>query len=285
MIRLWGGVALISLLGGCAALQNDVTQLSRGIRYDQAQLVSGKRADVAEYKVAGVGLAIASPSVHGALPKGTGIGMATGLLLGSGGDFNDYALKHSHLEVWMPVDELNSVDAAELKMSQLLEQAIEKSISSDYQIKKVKYADSPNFAGGQLLSMDLRVNGPHCENWSCLILAPLKEPPYNKNKGLMKWVDWPQLSKGNKGCFVYRGLWAISWVKITHEHVEEGSFSGRWHRKEVEIPDWFDNGQFLLSVTKHLPEWAYYFISGDEENNNTIKGPVLLNQGKIITFN
>jgi len=127
-------VAVAIILSGCATTHNDIAYASLGYVKNP-----GRLTESTGWRATGLGLEVASPHVTGSLvPSGVGIGIMSAKLLTSG-NFQDFAQKNSHFEVWMPVSEAADEADAKLKMSALMENAIRKAFLPHYQTKIFEY--------------------------------------------------------------------------------------------------------------------------------------------------
>jgi hypothetical protein len=84
----------------------------------------------------------------------------------------------------MPVSEAVDETDAKLKMSDLMENAIRKAFLPHYQTKSFEY-ENVSTLGVRDRHRDILVEGPDCENWSCIAIAPI--PTETHSSGKEKW--------------------------------------------------------------------------------------------------
>jgi hypothetical protein len=267
--------ALALSLAGCATY-TDVAHLSLGYAQNP-----GKFSDSRTFKASGLGLDVASSHIAGTMPNGFGIGLSAARLLLPSEDYQAFARKYNHFEVWMPEgDALNEADA-QLKMSQLMEAAIIKALPPAYQTKSVEYKDV-SVLGIISIQRSMLVDGLHCENWSCLISAPLPTLTAYQWAGKMAKLHEPAAPMIDKR-YAYRSVPDIGFAKITKEYTEEGLFAGQWHKIEGMLVPGFDYQQFYMRISGNLPEWVFYYISPMAHDRIfDFKEPYLLNKGVLI---
>ena len=180
----------------------------------------------------------------------------------------------------MPVSEAVDETDAKLKMSDLMENAIRKAFLPHYQTKSFEY-ENVSTLGVRDRHSDILVEGPDCENWSCIAIAPIPTETALQWKGKMVKIDETGISGGNEH-YVYKGLQNLVFVRITKKYEEDGAFSGHWLRFQSELLPGFDYEQFFQRISENLPDWVFYYIQ-TKNKGNPLEGPALLNKG-VKTF-
>lgn len=211
-------------------------------------------------KAADLGLAAASRPIPGALPHGADIGISSALFLLSGGHkIPSEPINKNYVFVDMPLSMASDEEEAKIKLGSIVEKCIMLALPPDYQVKIEEYDDSYAF-GRTLRPRWLRVNGPHCENWSCQIIAPI--PTANA----LQWEG--DVVRKNEN-WRYKNLpfvQSITLIKISREYDKDGVLAGRRHYVEgYELVD-FDYQNFFRRVSLNLPKWAaiHWFPHGKE---------------------
>jgi len=171
------------------------------------------------WNATGLGLETAGRHIPGTVPSGVGIGIMVAKFLASG-NFQDFAKSSNHLEVWMPATEARDEEDAKFRMSALIDTAIQKALAPDYRARIEEYEDQSTIG---IISRfrHYRVDGPLCENWTCIIRAPIPTATAHQWTGKMTKIDEPKLPFFD-GRYAYTGMQNIGFGKITKEHTEEG---------------------------------------------------------------
>jgi hypothetical protein len=232
-----GLVALAT--SGCANVQKPYAQnpynpnakISKPVATPQQQ--AGKTSDSTAFRAANLGLAAASRPIPGAISSGSQIGIAAAqLLLGSGTAKSlVIADNANYLVVAMPLSEASDEIQAQIKMGAIVESAILKALQPQYQARIEEYDD--HYAFGQTLRPRwLRVNGPHCENWSCQIIGP------TANQNALQWEGKMEIKPvQGQSAYVYHRPFeqAIGFLTIQKEYIKDGWLAGS--RKYVEATE------------------------------------------------
>lgn len=265
-------IAVIAL-SGCAAPMKNVAYISLG-----AAKNPGKISDSIGFRSAQLGLAVASTPTPGPVPSGVGIGVAAARLLASG-DFQELAKKNNHFEVWMPASEAVSDDDAKLKMGTLMENAIRKAFLPPYQSKTIEY-DKTSTLGIVDRHRKILIDGPSCENWSCIVDGPIPTASAYQWIGKMVKIDEPGIPGGIEH-YAYAGLYGVSFGKIIKESDKKGLLAGHWLKYESAPVLGFDYEQLFQRITVGLPDWVFFYIA-PKSQDNPLDGPALLNKGVKI---
>lgn len=265
-------VVAFTALTGCAT--QNIAHLSLGYAQNP-----GKISDSLVFRASGLALAAAVRPIPGTIPNGVDIGIAASQLLVSNNDALLNINKQNHLEVWMPLTEAIDEDDAQLKMSAFVEKAILNALPPPYQSKVIEH-DDVSVIGVVSRFREIRVNGPGCELWSCQAYGPIP------TRSAMQWSG--KMTTFNSGIalgtvYAYSGLQNIGFSKITREYDKEGLFAGHWHRVEGGPVPNFDYELFFQSISRNLPEWAFYYIA-PKSKDNPLDGPALLSKGEKKHF-
>ncbi len=188
------------------------------------------------------------------------------------------------MPVWMPASLAKDSQEAELKMTEITEQAITKALPEGYRVKPYEWVDKAIF-GAESSYRILRVDGPLCEQWSCMIrgsLASLENPGKSSAARMIKGKN-PAFFHSNEGAYRFRGLGGIAVRKITKEYDQTGKGSGQWHRIEHVDLAGFDHAGFYRRFSGAMPDWAFIYF-GPEETHNDAGIPFVLNGGKELFF-
>ncbi|TAL51169.1 MAG: hypothetical protein EPN89_03960 [Methylovulum sp.] len=258
---------LVFFITGCAIHQLPIAALSIGYRPSSG--ISPKKA----WRTANLAL-------ESAVGTGTGIGVASALLLDSG-NFQDTAAKFSHIEAWMPVSEAKNENEAALKMSKILENAVHKTFTPNYHTK-MDEVENESAVGIKEITRFIRIDGPGCEPWSCMAMGAFPSETAMKWRGKMIRYEH-QFTHDNIDCpcYVYSGLdGGIGFTKILDEYTEKGSINGQWRRFKS-IPASFVDEDFYKRLSGNLPDWVYVYVA-EKPNDPNMAVPALFNQGKRI---
>lgn len=266
-----------SISAGCASkIPNNVAIQSIQFKPSYERLTQSTG-----WNATGLGLEAASRHIPGTAPSGVGLGIMVAKFLASG-NFQDVARKSNHLEVWMPSTEARDEEEAKLKMSTLIDAAIQKALAPDYQARIEEYEDQSTIG---IISRfrQYRVNGPLCENWSCIISAPIPTATTHQWTGKMTKISEPKVPFFD-GRYAYTGVQNIGFGKITAEHTEEGLTGGHWRRFEDGLVQGFDYEAFFQRISANLPEWVYFYLA-PRSKDNPVDGPAFLVQGNKLPMN
>lgn len=268
-------IALITT--GCASKMPDNVAI-QSIQYKPSY---ERLTQSAGWNATGLGLAAASRHVPGTIPSGVGIGIMVAKFL-TRENFQDVARKYNHLEVWMPSAEAQDEEGAKLIMSALIDAAIQKALAPDYHARIEEFEDQSTIG---IISRfrHYRVDGPLCQNWSCIIWAPIPTATAHQWTGKMTKISEPKVPFFD-GRYAYTGVQNISFAKITSEHTEEGLTGGHWRRFKGGLVQGFDYEAFLQRISANLPEWAYFYLA-PRSKDNPVDGPALLVQGNKLPLN
>ncbi len=227
----------------------------------------------------GIALEASSRSIPGTIPSGVGIGIMSLKLIASTEKFQDVARRFSHFEAWMPIMSAEDEDDAQVKMGAIMETAILKAFQPQYQTKIFEYDDTATIGAVSRFRL-IRVDGPGCENWSCIASGPIPTSSAYQWVGKMAKIDVSGIPGGNEH-YAYRGLNGIGLSKIKREYEENGSFSGHWRKFETEPVPGFDYEKLFQRISENLPDWVYFYLA-PRNKDNPVDGPALLNKGVKI---
>lgn len=202
--------------------------------------------------------------------------------------FNDQTYLPRHgmwMPVWMPQSLARDALDAQQKLTAIIEQAVAESLPADYRTKPYEWSDKAVFGAESSYRM-LRVDGPLCDDWSCVIRGSLSssERPTKSFDARMLRVDTPPFIRDGDGTS-YR-LWGLGGVvlhKVIEEYDEKGAVSGHWHRVKTEPLSGFDHAAFYRRLSTALPDWAFIYL-GPEYEHNQAGIPVVLNRGQELLF-
>ncbi|UGV31049.1 hypothetical protein LO767_00575 [Halopseudomonas aestusnigri] len=202
--------------------------------------------------------------------------------------FNDQTYLPRHgmwMPVWMPQSLARDALDAQQKLTAIIEQAVAESLPADYRTKPYEWSNKAVFGAESSYRM-LRVDGPLCEDWSCVIRGSLSssERPTKSFDAKMVRVDTPPfISDGDGSSYRLRGLGGVVLHKVTEEYDEKGAVSGHWHRVKTEPLSGFDHAAFYRRLSTALPEWAFIYL-GPEYAHNQAGIPLVLNRGQELLF-
>ncbi|WP_152732188.1 hypothetical protein [Stutzerimonas stutzeri] len=202
--------------------------------------------------------------------------------------FNDQTYLPRHgmwMPVWMPQSLARDALDAQQKLTAIIEQAVAESLPADYRTKPYEWSDKAVFGAESSYRM-LRVDGPLCEDWSCVIRGSLSssERPTKSFDAKMVRVDTPPFIRdGDGSSYRLRGLGGVVLHKVVEEYDEKGAVSGHWHRVKTEPLSGFDHAAFYRRLSTALPDWAFIYL-GPEYEHNQAGIPVVLNRGQELLF-
>ncbi|MGO1246414.1 MAG: hypothetical protein ACTMHT_03035 [Oceanisphaera sp.] len=225
---------------------------------------------------------LGSPS---SMPGISSSGMSMLFMLNFLNDETIHTRKSTWMPVWMPGDLAENEQQAQVELSKIMEHAIGKALGSKYKVKPYEWTNTAVF-GAQDSNRVLRVDGPKCEQWSCLIrgsLSPQASPKLNFGSKVVKSSTPSFIKHGQAHSYRYRGLAGFSFVKVIDEFDEKGLLFGSWHKIKVKDVKDFDYADFQQQLSAHLPEWAYIYV-GPQMPYNKLKVPYVLNQGQLLLF-
>ncbi len=249
--------AVVALLGGCAIHQSEQ---EKHIAFLSASVTPEKGMTTRDVALRG------NLAVEATKGSGADIGMAALMLLNSG-SFQKTAAKHDHLEVWMPVSEASEENDAKLKMSKILVNSINKTFVHPYETK----LDEATVEDDRFI----RINGPSCENWSCIVNGSFPSKTARKWEGNMLKYDHQTLVAGNQcPCYVYEGLsGGFAFYKLIKDYRGNPRFEAQ--------PTSFGGEDFYTRLSANLPDWAYYYVAKQPPGTD-MKVPALFNKGKRV---
>ncbi|MGY4826750.1 hypothetical protein [Stutzerimonas chloritidismutans] len=202
--------------------------------------------------------------------------------------FNDQTYLPRHgmwMPVWMPQSLARDALDAQQKLTAIIEQAVAESLPADYRTKPYEWSNKAIFGAESSYRM-LRVDGPLCEDWSCVIRGSLSstEHPTKSFDAKMVPVDTPPFIRdGDGSSYRLRGLGGVVLHKVIEEYDEKGAVSGYWHRVKTEPLSGFDHAAFYRRLSTALPDWAFIYL-GPEYEHNQAGIPVVLNRGQELLF-
>jgi len=202
--------------------------------------------------------------------------------------FNDQTYLPRHgmwMPVWMPQSLARDALDAQQKLTAIIEQAVAESLPADYRTKPYEWSDKAVFGAESSYRM-LQVDGPLCEDWSCVIRGSLSssERPTKSFDARMLRVNTPPFIRESDGSsYQLRGLGGVALHKVIKEYDEQGSVSGHWHRVKTEPLSGFDHATFYRRLSTALPDWAFIYL-GPEYAHNQAGIPLVLNRGQELLF-
>lgn len=190
------------------------------------------------------------------------------------------------MPIWMPESLASDPQDARLKMTAIIEEAVVNALPEGYRVKPYEWVDKA-VIGRESSQRVLRVDGPLCEQWSCVMKGSLAshERPEISFSGRMAKVKTPQfVQTGEEWSYRYRGVGGDVYLeRITEEYDDKGVISGHWHRIKTEPLTDFDHGGFYRRFSAALPEWAYMYI-GPKNKFTDAEIPLVLNSGRELLF-
>ncbi len=189
------------------------------------------------------------------------------------------------MPVWMPRHLARDPLEAQLKLTEIIEQAVAEALPKDYRYKPYEWSDKAMLGAESSYRM-LRVDGPLCENWSCAVRGTLSssEHPAKSFNARMAKVETPSFIRdGDDTSYRLRGLGWVTLDKVVGEFDEKGMISGHWHRVKTEPLTGFDHAAFYRRLSAALPNWAFIYF-GPEYTHNEAGIPFVLNRGKELLF-
>jgi hypothetical protein len=271
MKKNWLGVAALAALAlaGCASMDRNIALMSAGAASPDGGITA---------KQARRAVMLGTEAVAG---SATGMGVAGGLLLASGG-FQATAAKYDHLEVWMPLAEAKDTEGAKLKMSAILFDAAVRTLAEFGLKARADEYTNQSTIGVVERTRFLRVDGPGCENESCVAFSSFPTATASTWEGAMVEYNHDAVVAGQQcPCYVYDGLKGnVIFGKVSGEDDDRGAFGAHWHkiRMKVFVPG---GEQFYARLTANLPAWAFYYLA-QQPPATDIKVPALYNQGGRI---
>lgn len=259
-------------ISGCATKPSNIAFQS--INY-HARGIDESMTNSPGWHAANIALEASSRSIPGTIPSGVGIGIISLQLIASTKKFQDLARRSNHFEAWMPITFAKDEDDAQVKMGSIMETAILKAFQPPYQTKIFEYDDVATVGVVSRFRM-IRVDGPGCENWSCIASGPIPTSSAYQWVGEMVKIDAPGFS--GRECYAYRGLHGIGLSRIKREYEEDGLFSGHWHKFETGLVSDFDYEKLFQRISENLPDWVYFYLA-PRGKDNPVDGPALLNKG------
>lgn len=202
--------------------------------------------------------------------------------------FNDQTYLPRHgmwMPVWMPQSLARDALDAQQKLTAIIEQAVAESLPAGYRTKPYEWSNKAVFGAESSYRM-LRVDGPLCEDWSCVIRGSLSssERPTKSFDARMLRVNTPPFMRESDGSsYRLRGLGGVALHKVIKEYDEQGSVSGHWHRVKTEPLSGFDHAAFYRRLSTALPDWAFIYL-GPEYAHNQAGIPLVLNRGQELLF-
>lgn len=189
------------------------------------------------------------------------------------------------MPVWMPHNLARDLQDAQLKITEITERAVVEALPQGYRVEPYEWTDKAVF-GAESSYRILRLDGPLCEQWSCLIQGSLSshERPDRSAKARMVKAPKPSfIQSDEEWSYRFRGLGGVAIKKVTKEYDEQGKISGHWHRIETGSLSGFDHAAFYRRLSAALPDWAFIYF-GPQEVHNQAGIPYVLNRGKELLF-
>jgi len=202
--------------------------------------------------------------------------------------FNDQTYLPRHgmwMPVWMPQSLARDPLEAQVKLTEITEQAVFDALPVGYQVKPYEWTNKSMIGAEDSYRM-LRVDGPLCEKWSCVIRGSLShsQRPAKSFKARMIEVETPSfIQDGDGTSYRLRGLGGVVLDKVVEEYDEKGLISGHWHQMKTEPLAGFDHAAFYRRLSAALPDWAFIYF-GPEYTHNEAGIPFVLNRGQELLF-
>jgi len=201
--------------------------------------------------------------------------------------FNDQTIltrKGLWMPLWMPSQHNANQLEAQVKLSSMIEQAVADALSPQFRVEPFEWTDTANF-GGKSSYRILRVEGPGCEEWSCVVRGTLSSvsAPESTSRARVVETDSPPFVAGDGPTYSYKQSGYVELDKIVREFTESGSLAGQWRRIETEHLTDFDYPNFYRRLSAALPDWAYIYV-GPQFSHNEAGVPYVLHKGEQLLF-
>ena len=189
------------------------------------------------------------------------------------------------LIAWMPEHLAKDELAAQVYWSEVVEQAAARALPEGYETEPFEWINIST-EGEQSTHRILRVRGPLCLDWSCVLEGAFTslEDPSMSMEGRMSRVATPDVA-AHKDAESFTPVQAnhLTLSRLTAQYLEVGDGKGNWYRMETQPLEGFDTNAFYQRLSAELPAWAYIF-AGSENPVYRAEIPLVLHQGKELFF-
>jgi hypothetical protein len=192
----------------------------------------------------------------------------------------------SRMMAWMPESLASDEKDAQRKVAKMVEEAVIKALPPGYSTRIQEWTDTAVF-GAESHFRVIRVDGEHCENWSCVIEGQFPSKDRLPVIGRMSKTRTPFfLEHSESSSYRFNRYYWVKISKIVSEFDEVGKINGHWHRLKTEYLEGFNHTEWYVKISELLPKWAYYYHAphSRKPNQSVFPLPLILNQGKPMYF-
>lgn len=184
---------------------------------------------------------------------------------------------------WLPASQAADETAARLKWSEVLEQAAAWALPDGHETEPFEWVNT-SAEGIETTHRALRVNGPLCSDWSCVLEGGFtsQENPALSEAAAMQRVPTPSVAEhGEAESYLQTKAVAITFSQVTSQYLEVGR-GAQWRMEKQPVPG-FDHNAFYQRISAELPDWAYIY-AGPENPIYATQVPVVLHRGQARFF-
>ena len=184
---------------------------------------------------------------------------------------------------WLPASQAADETAARLSWSKVLEEAAARALPDGHETEPFEWVNT-SAEGVETTHRVLRVNGPLCSDWSCVLEGGFtsQENPALSEAAAMQRVPTPSVAAhGEAESYLQTKAVAITFSQVTSQYLEVGR-GAQWRMEKQPVPG-FDHNAFYQRISAELPGWVYIY-AGPENPVYATQVPVVLHKGQERFF-
>ena len=189
------------------------------------------------------------------------------------------------LIAWLPASQAEDELTAQLAWSETVEQAAARALPEGYETQPFEWIDI-SADGEKSAHRILRVQGPLCLDWSCVLDGAFtsREDPTLSLSGKMQRVPTPEVA-GHVEAESYAPLQSnyLTVRRLTAQYLEVGNGESQEYRMDTQPLAEFDVEAFYPRLSAELPKWASIFVGSENPLYEPVV-PLVLHQGEELFF-
>ncbi len=184
---------------------------------------------------------------------------------------------------WLPASQAADVQAAQIRWSDVLEQAAARALPEGYRTEPFEWVNT-SADGVDSTHRVLRVDGPLCSDWSCVLEGGFtsRENPQLSAEGPLQRVPTPPVAGHSEAeSFIQAKAAYMTFSQVTSQYLEVGR-GAQWRMEKQPVPG-FDHNAFYQRLSAELPSWAFIY-AGPENPVYQTQIPLIVHEGQEHFF-
>ncbi|SDT03328.1 hypothetical protein SAMN05216421_2742 [Halopseudomonas xinjiangensis] len=184
---------------------------------------------------------------------------------------------------WLPASQAADEQAAQLRWSEVLEQAVARALPQGYHTEPFEWVNT-SADGVESTHRVLRVDGPLCSEWSCVLeggFTSRENPDLSAEIPMQRVTTPPVAGHSEAESFTQTKAAHMTFSQVTSQYLEVGR-GAQWRMEKQLVPG-FDHNAFYQRLSAELPAWTFIY-AGPENPVYQTQIPVVLHEGQEHFF-